>query len=537
MPRARDVIIPNAVPGIEEVVVTHTRTAMGGTRTKEKIVPVILPSPPAAASSKSKKASRNKLHQITQASERAIPTQRPTECTDEHEYLDEQEYGGPDQALQDSPPQPTTPMEQWIHLHSGYLHILLDNEGRPSSNKCLSLGLALCLGHGGTPCPKTVEGIKAAHASNSHPKARARSTSLQYVLEELPGELEISDMNMDANDTGTGWTCTAVSGNSLFTVVDWGGVFDMEVIFCICSHGGDKDAQLLRSELFPAMFKQIETLFTFSVLEDFVTDNLECKTTTQQYYSKLQIMTNRMFPNNVPNQYKQLLRVSWQWWDLKNRMESGGSHLKKGEAMSNGAMAIFCPACPQLGINLPDEWKATYTPLRDELIWTFIMDGNFSAEHMRHQSGERDISLSAGMAFMANPEVYKAHLWSGQETSQPSTCNTYRAIEQANTSCAHLDVTGIGATVCCHGFFVPTSVVDFQKGERQINMDYSICKALSFNMKDIPVALVMYDVMCQYWVHFQKRVKNSPELSIPSSLELGWYWAVPYPRAPRFLST
>jgi hypothetical protein len=29
-----------------------------------------------------------------------------------------------------------------------------------------------------------------------------------------------------------------------------------------------------------------------------------------------------------------------------------------------------------------------------------------------------------------------------------------------------LDVTGIGATACCHGFFVPTSVVDFQKGEK-----------------------------------------------------------------------
>jgi hypothetical protein len=80
-------------------------------------------------------------------------------------------------------------------------------------------------------------------------------------------------------------------------------------------------------------------------------------------------------------------------------------------------------------------------------------------------------------------------------------------------------------------------VVDFQKGERygwlltcameshtslsrQINMDYSICKALSFNMEGIPVALVMYDIMCQYRVHFQERVRKSPELSLPSSLEL-----------------
>jgi hypothetical protein len=54
--------------------------------------------------------------------------------------------------------------------------------------------------------------------------------------------------------------------------------------------------------------------------------------------------------------------------------------------------------------------------------------------------------------------------------SQPSTCNTYKAIEQANSSRPHLDVTGIGATACSHGFFVPTSVVDFQKGERCVHL-------------------------------------------------------------------
>jgi Kyakuja-Dileera-Zisupton transposase len=51
-------------------------------------------------------------------------------------------------------------------------------------------------------------------------------------------------------------------------------------------------------------------------------------------------------------------------------------------------------------------------------------------------------------------------------------------------------------------------------------MDYSICKALSYNMEDIPVALVMYDIMCQYRVNFKDRIRKSPELSLPSSLEL-----------------
>jgi hypothetical protein len=55
---------------------------------------------------------------------------------------------------------------------------------------------------------------------------------------------------------------------------------------------------------------------------------------------------------------------------------------------------------------------------------------------------------------------------------------------------------------------------------RQINMDYSLCKALSYNMEGIPVALVMYDIMCQYGVHLQDRVDQSPELSMSDSLEL-----------------
>ncbi|KAH9034345.1 hypothetical protein EDB85DRAFT_1863986 [Lactarius pseudohatsudake] len=326
------------------------------------------------------------------------------------------------------------------------------------------------------------------------------------------------------------------SGNRMLTIVDRSGIFKMEAVFCVCSEKDNQDEQLLQSGLFPATFKQIRSLFTFSVLDDFLNDNLECKTTAQQYYSKLQSLTSRMFPSLVPNMYKQLLRTSRQWRDLKSRMEQGLGHQSE-ETAPDGSMAIFCPACPQPGINLPNDWKTRYEP--NELIRTFIMDGNFSAEHMRHRSGERDVALSAGMAFMANPELYKAHLRSGTEIVQPSTCNTYKAIEQANSSRAHLDVTGIGATACCHGFFVPTSVVDFQKGERhvplieashslthcpisfrQINMDYSLCKALSYNMEDIPVALVMYDIMCQYRVYFEERIKSSPELSLPSSESL-----------------
>ena len=93
---------------------------------------------------------------------------------------------------------------------------------------------------------------------------------------------------------------TAALGNLLLTVVHQSGVFEMEVLYCICPNAGQKDEQLLQSGMFPSSFKQIETVFTFSVLDEFLTDNLECKTTAQQYFSKLQSITNRIFPHTVP---------------------------------------------------------------------------------------------------------------------------------------------------------------------------------------------------------------------------------------------
>jgi len=83
-------------------------------------------------------------------------------------------------------------------------------------------------------------------------------------------------------------------------VVDRNGVFDLEVVFCVCSAYDNWDEQLLQGGLFPATFKSTKTMFTFSVLDDFLQDNLECKTTAQQYYSKLQSTTSKMFPHSVP---------------------------------------------------------------------------------------------------------------------------------------------------------------------------------------------------------------------------------------------
>src|ERR1700675_4147328 len=48
---------------------------------------------------------------------------------------------------------------------------------------------------------------------------------------------------------------------------------------------------------------------------------------------------------------------------------------------------------------------------------------------------------------------------------QRSTCHDHRAVNNVNKHSSHLESTGIGATACIHGAFLPDSVVDFQKGE------------------------------------------------------------------------
>jgi CxC2 like cysteine cluster associated with KDZ transposases len=116
---------------------------------------------------------------------------------------------------------------------------------------------------------------------------------ISHTLFDLPETI------LDSDDISPNQIYMAPSRNMLLTIVDQNGVFDHEVVFCVCFNDDIKVDQLLHSGLFPATFKSIKTVFTFSVLDDFLKDNLKCKTTAQQYYSKLQSTTSKMFPNLV----------------------------------------------------------------------------------------------------------------------------------------------------------------------------------------------------------------------------------------------
>jgi hypothetical protein len=56
---------------------------------------------------------------------------------------------------------------------------------------------------------------------------------------------------------------------------------------------------------------------------------------------------------------------------------------------------------------------------------------------------------------------------------------------------------------------------------RQVNVDYSVCNALNFNTDGLRESLVIYDIMCQYSVHFEDRIRTvSDYLSLDSEMKI-----------------
>jgi hypothetical protein len=89
-------------------------------------------------------------------------------------------------------------------------------------------------------------------------------------------------------------------GNPIITVIDRSGVHEIGVSWCCCPGAPEHNMQLMMAGLFPATFRNPKTAFTFRVLEEFHLDNLECKTTPSQFFSRLRRLTNDEFPNTVP---------------------------------------------------------------------------------------------------------------------------------------------------------------------------------------------------------------------------------------------
>jgi hypothetical protein len=169
---------------------------------------------------------------------------------------------------------------------------------------------------------------------------------------------------------------------------------------------------------------------------------------------------------------------------------------------------------------------------------SFVADGNFKADHLKQKNDKSDVWLTNGEGFMTNTDRYEAHLALATETKQvcpfllilnlynlflqKPTCHRHRAQLNGETPHNSADCSGIGGHSCArHGCFAPGSLVNFQKGERQMNKDWSLCEALATtNIGEILRILHIYDINCQYCRHLRERIRANHLLHIPDHVEL-----------------
>jgi len=72
-----------------------------------------------------------------------------------------------------------------------------------------------------------------------------------------------------------------------------------------------------------------------------------------------------------------------------------------------GDLTIFCPSCPQPGINLPPNWKSLPNWVTRR---TIAVDGNFHADHIKMRRPDLDVMLTNGRGYMVEEERYKEYL-------------------------------------------------------------------------------------------------------------------------------
>lgn len=165
------------------------------------------------------------------------------------------------------------------------------------------------------------------------------------------------DFNEGAG-TGVDPAVAAATFDTLTRVVHTNGIHHIPMVRCTC-HGDDVlPLDLFASQLLPSSLKRIKTLFTAQLLDLFRLCNLELKASAYQFYQLLRRLTRPMAPAEVLDLYREFRRMSRIWrWMKKLKWAGYAGSSKKVKDVEAGELAIFCPACPQQGINIPDNWR------------------------------------------------------------------------------------------------------------------------------------------------------------------------------------
>ncbi|KAG2030871.1 hypothetical protein BDR03DRAFT_936546 [Suillus americanus] len=267
--------------------------------------------------------------------------------------------------------------------------------------------------------------------------------------------------------------------NDEFVLIDTNGIHEIALDFCGCTTSQTHTKQLLHAAT------------TFCILHHYHILSFESKASAYKFYHSLtKVMLKR----------------------------SGRGHDPSGVAGTSEDHAVLCPACPQPGKNLPDNWQDA-PKSKGWLYGLFLaIDANFHLKRRAVSSDETDPGLSRGWAYFIEETSYKSYILDRiGDVQEKSTCSNHNTMNMAETKLSQgLAAIGVGTVDCAHhNMKRPNGVSDLQKGEKYLNIDYLFFSTLRHLMVD--VLNMSYDIACQWHKHLW-----SCMLSLPPSHHLNY---------------
>ncbi|KAJ7494547.1 hypothetical protein B0H11DRAFT_2155926 [Mycena galericulata] len=305
-------------------------------------------------------------------------------------------------------------------------------------------------------------------------------------------------------------------GHEEFVVLNWNGLHNVAVDFCGCTDAhvaGSRRQQLLQMSWYPSTHTEPQTAATFRVLEMFHIMTLQGKVTTYDFYSGLEKMTDNTGICKMKDRYKSFMRMMREWRHLLmlKRAGRGNDTERKVAETKAGELAVTCPACPQPGVNLPEDWAAAEGTRRFLYILFIAIDACFRLKRRLVSSEAKDPALGSGWSYFTEDTAYRKYLLTVTDQKEMSTCSGLAALDYANTKFSRgYGATGVGLGVCArHEFVQKNGAGDLQKGERYANMDYIFASLLLHHHPGL-LKYISYDICCQWSKNLIERLKKLP---------------------------
>ncbi|THU87804.1 hypothetical protein K435DRAFT_866944 [Dendrothele bispora CBS 962.96] len=382
------------------------------------------------------------------------------------------------------------PLKQWTPYRDEYLSELIRNEGRGEAEKMR------CFDCGSGP-----------HDGCDEPSYRCLECIYPELLCKLCCVRRHEDMPLHWIEKWNGSFFTTVTLKELGVVVQLGhprgeqcphphiiksfiaihvnSMRDIYIKFCDCAQrtrAGEYRQQLLRRRWYPATHLDPHTCATFDLLNHFHIMTLQGKVNVYDYYNGLEKLRNNGGLHKDKDQYEAFCRMIRQWRHLKmlKRAGRGNDGLRPVEKTTTGELAIECPACPRVGVNLPPDWRDVPLHLHFKYWLYLAVDACFRLKRRLVSSEARDPGLGTGWSYFVEDAEFRQYLREVTDQREMCTCTGLAALETANTKFSRgYACTGCGLGVCArHEFVQKNGVVDLQKGERYANMDYGLASLL-----------------------------------------------------------